>query len=108
MAAERNRNQTTMYRNHLSDKRQLLSNFLEGNIDSLRTYKASRQRAESPYRWIIQDEVAGTLYGFGKDGSQHQLTTDELAKAPPNILIQIVDHTEGKPVPEPDEDYYAI
>ena len=92
----------------MTDKRQLLANFLEGNSDNLRTYKASRQRAESPYRWIIQDEIVGTVYGVSKDGNQHLLTTDELAKAPRNILVQIVDHSGGKRVPEPDEDYYDV
>lgn len=89
-------------------KRQLLADLFEGKTDNLRTYKTSRQRAESPYRWIIQDETAGTLYGVGKDGSQHPLTMDELTKEPRNILIQVVDHSGGKPVPEPDEDYNAI
>jgi hypothetical protein len=96
-----------MNQQHITDKRQLLSNLFEGKTDSLRTYKASRQRAESPYRWIIQDETAGTVYGMGKDGNQHLLTTDELAKAPPNIFIKIIDHSGGKPIPEPDEDYYS-
>ena len=95
-----------MNRHPITDKRQLLSNFLEGKTDNLLTYKASQQRAESPYRWIVQDETAGRVYGIGKDGNQHLLTPDELAKAPPNMVIKIVDHSGGKRIPEPDEDYY--
>lgn len=95
-----------MNRNLINDKRQLLSNLFEGNADSLRQYRTSQQRANSPYRWIVSDTVGGTVYGVGKDGSQHPLTSDALAKAPPNIIFQIVDHSGGKRIPESDEDYY--
>ncbi len=97
-----------MNRNLINDKRQLLSNLFEGNADSLRQYRVSQQRANSSYRWIVNDTIVGTVYGVGKDGSQHPFKPDDLAKAPPNIVFQIVDHSGGKRIPEPDEDYNEI
>ncbi|GAB3019067.1 hypothetical protein GCM10027185_15190 [Spirosoma pulveris] len=95
-----------MSQNNLSHKRQLLADLFTGNTDSLQQYRASQQQAMSPYRWIVNDTVAGTVYGVGKDGSQHPLTSNALAEAPPNIVFQIVDHSCCKRIPEPDEDYH--
>ncbi|SOD99794.1 hypothetical protein SAMN06269250_0171 [Spirosoma fluviale] len=94
-----------MSHNTINGKRQLLADLFLGNTNSLRQYRTSQQRVNSPYRWIINDTIAGTVYGLLKDGSQHLLTTDEILNEPPNIFIQIVDYSGGKRIPEPDEDY---
>ncbi|SOD99761.1 hypothetical protein [Spirosoma fluviale] len=96
-----------MSRNTLNGKRQLLADLFAGNTDSLQQYRTSQQQVNSPYRWIVNDTIAGTVYGVGKDGSQHPLTPNDLAEAPPNTVFQIVDHSGGKRIPEPDEDYNA-
>ena len=93
-----------MNRPTLNTKRQLLADLFDGKTDSLRTYRANQQRATSPYRWILSDEVAGTICGIGQDGSQHPLTTDDLAKTPHNTIWRIIDHSGGHYIPAPDED----
>lgn len=88
-------------------KRQLLADLFAGKTDSLRTYKAiSQQQAATPYRWVINDEITGIVYGVDYNGSQYPLTADDLAKALPNAVWRIVDHSGGRPIPKLDEDYH--
>ena len=94
-----------MSRANLNIKRELLTDLFEGKVDKLRSYRANQQRINSPYQCIIQDEVAGTLYGIDRNGNQHPLTMADLAQAPPTSVIRIADFTDGKRVPEIDEDY---
>lgn len=94
-----------MNRPNLDTKRQLLADLLIGYVDGLRAYKAAQQRAASPYRWVIHDEVNGKLYGVGQDGQRHLLTADILTQVEPAKVWRVVDYTGGRPIPEPDEDY---
>ena len=81
-------------------KRQLLADLSESNAISLPQYRTSMQRAGSPHPWIINDEVNKTVYGIGKDGSQHSLTIENLKTAPPNIISTVADFSGGKRILE--------
>lgn len=94
-----------MSRPNVDTKRQLLTDLFSGKTDGLRRHKATSQRKASPYRWIVNDEVAGTVYGIGRDGSQHPLSINALTQVAPTTVWRIVDFSGGKRTPAVDEEF---
>lgn len=88
-----------------TDKRQLLAELLNGNIDALRTYQNQQQVSNSPYRWSIDERVVGGgITIVFRNGSTKLISEQELEKADPKIRWIIEDHSGGERIPAPDED----